>query len=486
MVGWRFVVLALLLLACGSEADPPSDSVDTRESSQASNRGAAESVERDHQDLTEQSNSAEPLVTGIASHFERLTLEEADAPDEIDRGPAGELTLTGCRWRGPGLYSFDFDWQPDEPVESPVVVVVEQGILRGDQGFGWAGYATLTGAGKFSVPHDTYAVLKIAGSSDPGSEASANRSTLQIEQDVSCFGKSFDPADYVPVEVDPLPVGRAAPGSVEELVATIDPTGTAEPLLPLVAFAGQVADIGLDRLYVARGFELDSIRASLRRDCLSVRSQYLFDGEPVLSLIQSLRCPEEEQPSFDAVAVFPDDIWTVTATGPEAAIEQFTVDLEQLPFNGVTPLEIGAGAFDASAAVDAEVRESDFTEILRVPWDGGLVAIGYYGSEFSIESYADPIVAVPEVFRSGGTGTACRDYAIVERGDSDRGFGFIVLENDSLALSRNTDGDQAPLAVQPAEGGRQVIFYDLANNPGLRGWRPTIVDDGGDIVPCVQ
>jgi len=103
------------------------------------------------------------LVTGTATMFRPLSAEEGQSYEGLEAVPVGELGLEGCRWRGPGLYSFDMTWTPEGDVDWPVTILVTQTILRGDTGLGWGSFVTLEGPGEFSIPHDAYETSRLLG-----------------------------------------------------------------------------------------------------------------------------------------------------------------------------------------------------------------------------------------------------------------------------------------------------------------------------------
>ena len=481
MGGWRIGALALLMVGCASGAgEAPSENVEQAATTMGAD--ATEAVAAG----TEIVDVRVDLLEGTATAFERLTNGQAANYQNLDHGPEGDLDLIGCRWRAPGLYSFDYEWTPAEEQDGPASLLVEQGLWRGDQGFGWAGFVELDAPGAFSVPHDSYALDQLLReNSEHEIEASAHRNTLEREQLQRCF---FDDSGAeVPIVVDPLQIAAPEPGTVNELVADLDLSDPESALLPLASFVSQISPFEVDRLFFAAEAQLESINASLRSDCLRVRSNYLFEGAIPVELHQTLRCPVEAERDYGGSTTIADDVWAVTIHSPNAnAPERFAETVEVRPFAGVPELEAGSGLFNPTAALDATIRESEFTEILRLPWEDGLVAIGFYGDRFSIENYADPIVAVSQRFPGGGSGMGCREYAVVEQGDEARGFSFVVIEAETHHLVRDVGGEREVIDTLAAAGDRKVFFFDRALHPELRVRDFTVVDAEGIPVPCVQ
>gem|GEM_PF-6795228 len=164
-------------------------------------------------------------------------------------------------------------------------------------------------------------------------------------------------------------------------------------------------------------------------------------------------------------------------------VDEFALELQDYPFAGVTRLEAAEGQFDAEAAIETAVAEWGFTEIARVPWDDGLVAIGFTNADFVVERYADPVVSVPRRLNGGGGGTGCEDYAIVVLGDLTRGFTFVVVEdaNDDVVLE--VAGEATVLPAIPAADGRALVFIDNRDYPEFVADSLSIVDAAGETSP---
>lgn len=490
-MGRRYLtVVALLLVGCASSAPSLQSDLASASSDLASTSSAAPEPEdqEDNAGVSGETLEDLDLVDGAATAFRLVSLEEADDYQNLDAGSAGEVDLVGCRWRGPGLYSFDMTWAPDEPVDWPVTILVEQRILRGDEGFRWGGFVTLSGPGDFSVPHNTYEVARLLDEQrEKTTYVSANRSDLRAEQSRICYPGGSDLHAQVAVVVDLIEETQSgAPGTVEELVNQIDVLDDSSPYMPLAAFAPQAEQFGIDRLFVAPGGSLVSITAELGGGCVSVRSNYVIDGEPQGQLLQTLGCPVETSSELDGAIAIADEVWTVTVTGPAGTVEAFAAGVQARPFTGVRLLEAVDDLFDATAALAAKIRESEFIEIIRVPWDDGLIAIGFHNYEFSVERYADPIVAVPVRFGGGGGGVGCQDFATLDLGDSTRGFVFVVVEDASHDVVLLDDGERRVLEAIPAVGDRAVVFFDKAEQPGIRMESLSVIDANGASVPCVQ
>jgi len=118
-----------------------------------------------------------------------------------------------------------------------------------------------------------------------------------------------------------------------------------------------------------------------------------------------------------------------------------------------------------------------------VPWDDGLVAIGFTNADFVVERYADPVVSVPRRLNGGGGGTGCEDYAIVVLGDLTRGFTFVVVEdaNDDVVLE--VAGEATVLPAIPAADGRALVFIDNRDYPEFVADSLSIVDAAGETSP---
>ena len=86
-------------------------------------------------------------VDGVAQAFVEVHSATAPAPAAVP----GTLTLRGCRWRAPGMTTFDMTWRAGAGARFPAKVRIDLERIEGDQGFGAGGDVTLSGAGDFAV-----------------------------------------------------------------------------------------------------------------------------------------------------------------------------------------------------------------------------------------------------------------------------------------------------------------------------------------------
>ncbi len=119
--------------------------------------------------------------TGVAVGFEVGSRDGfGPLPDDA------ELGLVACRWRAPGIVTFDLTCgggqQPDYPLEVPLSL----GIARGDTGIGTGGALTLGNSGVFSITTDLNHV-QVSADQPPQTTWDASRSQVPDPARTGCF-----------------------------------------------------------------------------------------------------------------------------------------------------------------------------------------------------------------------------------------------------------------------------------------------------------
>ena len=483
--GLRPATLALALLAgcalvaCTSSDDPPSSQAAT---------GEAWRVPR----------IADRSVEGVATSFTEQTHRRGT--DEPGRPPPGQVELSACRWRGPGLYTFDLTFRPDSGAQLPVTFPLSLDYLTGDMGSGRSGEIALARGGDFSVTINDNELR--ASWVDPLTSSSRWDSSgvgFSGASSVSCIARwdSGDTevwsagSDPVELAVDVYDDGHTLPdGSLEALARSADlagPPSVAAAVRRLLAYEDLPE---LDRLYLALDAPLPSISVEARAGCIEVRSTYAFDDEwqQVVEVTQGLRCPEPVAWAARPVIGIVDDVWDVRVSGPREILDSFVSDhLVRFYLATVEPFEPETGAFDPHVAADEEIAASGMTELTRFDWNGGVVAVVVEGQSNWGPMY-EPLIVLPGgPLIGGGGGMQCRTHTTLHRFDGLEGFALAVTERPGIRVVMQSDEmDQQDVPLEPIGGGREAGLVSLEGLTSTYSLTFTAFDADGVDLGCDQ
>lgn len=464
----RLALAGVLIALAASCSDEQPDSQPSSTTSQTN--VALESAE----------DRLDSLLEGTAISFDPLDPDEA-VPRNVDQ-PLRVLDLEGCRWRAPGLYSFDFSFEPTEPVSYPVEVPISRFVVSGpwdDTPSTYWGLARLDGPGDFSIPLDVYS----QGPAPSWPSAGAGRRTFR-DLDTFCFVQNQDIVGSE-LSIDPIVFAPGELGSLEELASTIDPGDSDANLLPIPTLVRQLDRVALDRLYLSPNSRLDHITVVEEDDCIFVRSTYEINADLTVFVNQGLRCEGVYPPRSSAIAV-PDEVWKVYVIGPEEEATAVVADLQPFPLTGIEPFAPVETAFDPNAVLDARLSPyGDEREIARLPWRGGLVA-AYLDRRSEVLTN----IAVEErVKQLGKQDRICDTWRALISGDEDPAFLLIVTNDPSYQVSISVSGEEdLDVEMSPGAEGRYVALLDTADLADAAEVLAAISvrDAFGWPVPCYQ
>jgi hypothetical protein len=415
----------------------------------------------------------------------RLRDPQSGLPE--DSGFPGSLLFESCRWRSPGIITFDMKWTPLGENTWPAVIPVSLELGTGDTGEGYPIDVILNQPGSFSIDFDYYEAKSVQGDPIERRQWQAGRAAAGgVEW---CSASWFAEGDrrngpVVNLVVDPSPRLSAVSGGLEGVVARIDPTDQSAPLLPLVSLFAHGDLPAIDRLYVLPAKTLRGISVKEEGSCLSIRTDY---GDLGRFISQRIGCPHQADVEQDSV-LLPDDIWEMRISAPGGTVETFAEQMMAIVSSEVEPFARSRARVDPDSIIDARIaNEHDPLEIARLNWSGGKIAVvkGVSGTP-CCETYIDPIVITPEEFIPSGIGTDCRDYSEVILSDDGRAFLLFVARSAGLRVGAAVDGSSMTIRLDPALGGREVGLLDLTGVSGPESTDVTVTNSNGDPVPCVQ
>lgn len=435
--------------------------------------------------------------TGVADRFELASQPEwRDGFDPLPRGV--KLGLEGCRWRAPGIVTYDLTWdggrEPDYPLQVPLSLTV----ARGDTGIGSGGVVTLREPGAFSITTD---LNQVHVRPDQPSRSTWESSRYQVPEPartgcvVHLASLSADDPQFRTLDemsVDLVEAADGGSGTLEALAASADPFDRNDRLVALPHLLAHDDLPAIDRLFLPTAGFVNRIHVEQDGSCLSIETDVSAEspesGAASALVQQRLACPPPHPVSEeDAVVAIGDDVWDVRIIGPATAVDEMAPLLEPVFSGAIERLDATDGAFDPDAYIDAALAEQDgVTEIARFDWQDGKVAIVRRGESDLGEAFADPIVAVPTTFNAGAGGTACRDYLFHASTDGNRGFTLVVLHRPGLqATLTYPDGRTEAVPLTSVGDGRRAALIDT----GATQLSPTdlTVTDGKDTaVGCDQ
>lgn len=434
--------------------------------------------------------STEPATEDVA-----VRLLDPDTRPESEAGVLGTFTLVGCRWLSPGVYAFDLTWEAPTETAFPASFVAALGFIQGDTGTGALVEATVPAAEAFTAVLDwnEYSALRRSNGDDAGHWQAGRHTDILTASgpcDASVWQGHWVHAGWVEPEFDPVaPPGPSGPtDDLDDLVAQIDPLDVSEPLLPLV-FLFAAPDLPeFDRLFIDPESLLQWVDIEQLGSCLTVTSTY-GDPDQTLSanVVQRIGCPATESFETAEVAVA-DPVWDVRVAGSSwLVVESVAARLESIARGSVEPAQ--PTGFDADSVIDARLAElPDSVEVARFDWsDGRIAVVASPTGRPGRDSYADPIVAVPNPFNGGGAGMDCRDFSVVAYDDGERGFLIGIVQSGELAMAFGYRGGLRSVPMEPAAGGRMAGLIDLdPESLPLDFDSIAVTDADGNPVPCIQ
>ena len=427
---------------------------------------------------------ANGTTEGVATAFDP-GLERTD--------PTGDVRLDTCRWRGPGMVTFDMTFEPDEGVDLPTTFWIGLDVNSGDTGTGSSGSVTLDGAGAFSITTNPLGLISAPDHPPDGGESwatSPDFGTCSLA--TSARGSVEHGAQLEPVVDLYDDAVTMPPGSVEDLARGVDPTDRTDPLRPLRILLSHPDLPPLDRLYMVPGTTLTGIRIEEDGPCLSVRSNWSTSDDTVdrsssIEIAQMLGCVAPMRFGPQRVIGVEDDVWTVEVKGPAELVDALAERIELRWFATVDPFAGDHREWDADAAADARLAIDELVEVARISWSDGIVSITTGSGSNWGDTYDDPIVETPQRFLWQGTGRSCLGFGTLVAHDGLRGFAYVVVDDPTNRVQlTDPNGRRTDLALIPGAGGRAVAFVDLTGDPQPELSAFEVVDDDGDVLACDQ
>jgi hypothetical protein len=437
-------------------------------------------------------NRTEESTTTVLSSEQTVSyrLYEPGISPSADAGVSGHLGVGACRWRRPGLVTFDLRWTPSDESSWPVTIPISLTLGTDDVGQSYLVDVVLSEPGDFSIDFDFY-------KADARQEAPSAPRRWQASRGIGdglqwCTVDWFSEGDFLfgsyvdmDIDIDLPPDPPATPGGLEEIIAQIDPTDQDEPLLPLVSLFSHHDLPAIDRLFIHPTASLQHVSVGEEGSCLSISSDY---GELGLFVTQRVGCPRDDDAPEPESVLLPDDIWEVIVSSPDDEAAKLADQMESIPLLDVEPFTPSRAQVDPDSIIDAQMSERQLhLEIARLEWSGGKIAVvrGVSGTP-CCETYMESIVVTPEDFTSDGLGTECRDYSQVILSDDERAFLLIVTQTPGYRIQAVTDGTPLDVPLQPAVGDREVGLLDLTGVAEPEATEATITDGSGDVVACIQ
>jgi hypothetical protein len=409
--------------------------------------------------------------------------------------PPGRLDVVACRWRAPGVFTYDLHWRPAVGAHLPATVGIELARIESDMLDGVAGTLTVGDEADIEATVDFRADDPPPAVVDEATWA-ASRADVAVELAWRCGVRTASAAfggEAAPV-LDPFPVVSDAPaGTVDALAAAVDLADQDDPLLPLALLLRQPGRPGIDHLVLAVDGRLEAISIQTFGRCTSITSTYSPAGvTPPLVVDQSSGCSPAVVNGGPPTTVLPDPSWDVVVSGAPADVDALVAALTSVPFADPTPPD-APPPFDADAAIDARLRMTGQREVVRFDWNGGRVAaVATVEGPTWGEDFSQPIVegTFPSEqandLHLGGTGTSCRGYSWALQVDGRHGFLLVVTEGPGYSASVTMpDGGVLTVDLEPALGPREAGLLDLP--PVATNALPVrVVGPDGIEVPCVQ
>jgi hypothetical protein len=409
--------------------------------------------------------------------------------------PPGRLDVVACRWRAPGVFTYDLHWRPVEGARLPATVGIQLARSESDMLDGVAGSLRVGDEADIEATVDFRADDPPPVVVDEASWA-ASRADIAVELAGRCGVQTAGAVFLGEVEpvLDPFPVVSDAPaGTVDALAAAVDLADRDDALLPLALLLRQPGRPGIDHLVLAVDGRLEAMSIQTFGRCTRITSTYSPPGAtPPLVVDQSSGCSPGAVNGGPPTTVIPDPSWDVVVSGPPADVDALVAALTSVPFADPTPAD-APPPFDADAAIDARLRMTRQVEVARFDWNGGRVAaVATLEGPTWGEDFSQPIVegTFPNertdglVF--GGTGTVCRGYSWALQGDGERGFLLVVTEGPGFgATATLPDGQVLAVDLQPALGDREAGLLDLPPIE-VNALTVSVIDRAGSPIPCVQ
>jgi hypothetical protein len=240
-----------------------------------------------------------------------------------------KFSLLSCRLEWPGRIAYDIDVTLGEDVGVPTTVVFWILTSRGDEGSGFGFEVALTRGGPFTLILETDDVPRYPGASP------APNGVLPRPGDGCELEDGERGADVLTVVESDPPIVEAPVGSVQELLAFVDPSDQSDPLLALadLLFRDDLPDF--DRLWMAPSLPLFTMRveADEPRGCVAISSVYRLAGsDSSVRLTQrSGNCAVRRWDGESTIVGVVDDEWDVRLIGRADGIAKLIEALTVLP-----------------------------------------------------------------------------------------------------------------------------------------------------------
>ncbi len=427
--------------------------------------------------------AAIPTPTGSGDGFEFEVLFASDSLEWLDGPSPGELRLDACRWVGPAAYEFDLTWVPSAAGAHVLYVVLELIEPANDTPPSIRLKLQLDAAASFTVPVDNSQRYR----HDGGEVWGFNRADLANETKGHCGGSIYGTgASSLRADLDLAPVALPTDdlSGLPLAAASVDPTDTDHPLLPLAWMARAVASL-VDAYAVVEGATLDGVGVEREGTCVSLFSTFTLSDGSAVHLLQQGGCaaatPSDQAayPGFVPPAMVEHEGWTVTVTPGSADITWLRDAAAAAPADDAASEDDASSTFSPTAWLGAyREQHPEVTVIAIFEWEDGLVAV-VDNADFQVERYADPIVITPEEYRGGVSGAGCDAFGWSMSSHAGRSYIFVVAHEPGL---RFDIGSEHELVWQTTADGREVGFADLH---GTSVGAPTVTDADGAVVPCI-
>jgi hypothetical protein len=250
-----------------------------------------------------------------------------------DTGGA-RFSLVACRLEWPGRIAYDIDVALGEDVDVPKTAVFWILTGRGDDERDFGFEVALTGGGPFTLIVEADDVPRNPESTTGTSTAPNGVLPRPGEGCELEDGERGAEVLTVVVKIDP-PIVEAPVGSVQELLAFIDPADESGPLLVLADLLSRDDLPDFDRLWIAPSLPLFTMKvvADEPRGCVTISSAYRLAGsEGSVRLTQlSGNCAVHRWDGGSTIMGVVDDQWDVRLIGRADDIAELIEALTVLP-----------------------------------------------------------------------------------------------------------------------------------------------------------
>ncbi len=299
-------------------------------------------------------------------------------PSVVDHGE-GTYEYLGCWTAWPGLYVYEFDLKSSDGTY-PFHTEFAWEVTSSDAITAQPLDIRLSGPGRFSIPVDA----DTHGSFPPVASSAGYRRSF-LEGGVRCEFQ-FLAANWVGrgdnvsrrPEVEPERIQVNGPeGTVQNLIADIDPADDSAPMWPLADIYMRTSNLLIDRIYVDPTMTMEFVSIDIVGTCISVHSYYT-DGPEIY---QSRGCETVGSSWYEETypVRFEDEAWSVgVRNGTREQLAMYT-------FEGTEPLTNEGKVFDPDVWLDVTNDEGGFEEIARLPvGDGRVSIVTYYSDELGM------------------------------------------------------------------------------------------------------